>query len=88
MAFSTARHDNRADDPDESRVLKSTVRFVGQRVAAVVADSVAIAEKACRAIAVEHQELPAGFHPEVAHTPAPRHRSRWRRHLHAVCWHR
>ncbi|MDP9167604.1 MAG: 2Fe-2S iron-sulfur cluster-binding protein, partial [Actinomycetota bacterium] len=53
IAFSTARHDNRLDDPDDSLVLDDTVRFVGQRVAAVVADTVAIAERACRAIHVE-----------------------------------
>jgi putative selenate reductase molybdopterin-binding subunit len=69
VAFSTARHDNRADDPDDTLVLDSTVRFVGQRVAAVVADSLAIAEKACRAISVEYEELPAVFGPEAALAP-------------------
>jgi putative selenate reductase molybdopterin-binding subunit len=69
VAFSTARHDNRADDPDDTLVLDSTVRFIGQRVAAVVADSLAIAEKACRAISVENEELPAVFSPEAALTP-------------------
>jgi putative selenate reductase molybdopterin-binding subunit len=69
VAFSTARHDNRSDDPDDTLVLDSTVRFVGQRVAAVVADSSAIAEKACRAISVEYEELPAVFDPEVARSP-------------------
>ncbi|MCZ8379224.1 molybdopterin-dependent oxidoreductase [Mycobacterium sp. CPCC 205372] len=68
-AFSTARHENRLDDPDDTRVLDDTVRFVGQRVAAVVADSPAIAEQACRLIAVEYRELPAVFDPERARTP-------------------
>jgi putative selenate reductase molybdopterin-binding subunit len=65
-AFSTARHDSRLDDPDDTRVLDDTVRFVGQRVAAVVADDLAAAEKACRAIVVDYDELPAVFDPELA----------------------
>jgi putative selenate reductase molybdopterin-binding subunit len=73
VAFSTGRHENRQDDPDDTYVLDSTVRFVGQRVAAVVADTLAIAEKACRAVVVEYEELPAVFDPEVARAPgAPR----------------
>ena len=32
--FSTARHENRLDDPDDTRMLDDVVRFVGQRVAA------------------------------------------------------
>ncbi|MCV7252144.1 molybdopterin-dependent oxidoreductase [Mycobacterium hackensackense] len=69
VAFSTARHEDRTDDPDDTVVLDDTVRFIGQRVAAVVADSVAAAEKACRAIAVEYAELPAVFDPDVARRP-------------------
>jgi putative selenate reductase molybdopterin-binding subunit len=69
VAFSTARHQNRLDDPDDTYVLDDIVRFIGQRVAAVVADSPAIAENACRAIAVEYQALPAVFDPEVARSP-------------------
>ena len=73
VAFSTARHDSRLDDPDDSFVLDDTVRFAGQRVAAVVADTLAIAENACRRIHVEYDELPAVFDPEAARTPgAPR----------------
>lgn len=66
VAFSTARHESRLDDPDDSFVLDDTVRFVGQRVAAVVADTLAVAETACRAIVVEYEELPAVFDPELA----------------------
>lgn len=69
VAFSTARHDSRLDDPDDSVVLDDTVRFVGQRVAAVVADSMAVAEAACRAIAVEYHELPAVLDPDLARSP-------------------
>ncbi|BBZ79891.1 oxidoreductase [Mycolicibacterium anyangense] len=66
VAFSTARHEAREDDPDDTRILDDTVRFVGQRVAAVVADSLAIAEKACRAITVDYEPLPAVFDPDRA----------------------
>jgi CO/xanthine dehydrogenase Mo-binding subunit/aerobic-type carbon monoxide dehydrogenase small subunit (CoxS/CutS family) len=66
VAFSTARHDSRADDPDDWFVLDDTVRFVGQRVAAVIADTPALADNACRLIQVEYSELPAVFDPEAA----------------------
>lgn len=69
VLFSTARHEHRTDDPDDTRMLDSTVRFIGQRVAAVVADSVGIAERACRAIQVEYDELPAVFDPDDARSP-------------------
>lgn len=48
------------------RVLTDTVRFVGDKVAAVAAESAAIAEKALRLIEVEYQELPAVFDAESA----------------------
>jgi len=69
VAFSTARHQIRAEDPDDTRVLDDTVRFIGQRVAAVVADTAAVADRACRAIIVEYDELPAVFDPEEARRP-------------------
>ncbi|WP_165069364.1 molybdopterin-dependent oxidoreductase [Marisediminicola senii] len=68
VLFSTGRHQARTDDPDDTRVLDTTVRFYGQRVAAVVAESVAIAEEACRLIRVEYEVLPANFDPELAST--------------------
>ncbi len=64
--FSTARHQDPFDDPDDTRVLDPVLRFIGQRVAAVVADSEAIAEAACRLIAVEYELLPAVFDPAEA----------------------
>jgi CO/xanthine dehydrogenase Mo-binding subunit/aerobic-type carbon monoxide dehydrogenase small subunit (CoxS/CutS family) len=69
VPFSTARHENRLDDPDDTYVLDDVVRFIGQRVAAVVADSAAIAENACRLINVEYEALPAVFDPETARSP-------------------
>ena len=41
VLYSTARHESRLDDPDDTRMLDDVVRFRGQRVAAVVAESVA-----------------------------------------------
>ncbi len=67
--YSTARHEHRDDDPDDTRMLDDVVRFKGQRIAAVVADSVATAELACRLIDVEYEVLPAVFDPEEARQP-------------------
>lgn len=64
--YSTARHENRLDDPDDTRMFDDVVRFVGQRLAAVVATIAAAAEQACRQIQVEYEVLPAVFHPEMA----------------------
>lgn len=69
VRFSTARHESRDDDPDDTVILDDIVRFVGQRVAAVVADSVAVAEAACRAIAVDYEPRPAVFDPDTARRP-------------------
>ncbi len=72
VRFSTARHENRLDDPDDTVLLDRVVRFRGQRVAAVVAETLAVAEAACRAIHVEYELLPAVFDPEeAAHAGAP-----------------
>ena len=67
--FSTARHENPLDDPDDTRVLDDVVRFIGQRVAAVLADTEAAAEAGCRALRVEYEVLPAVFDPEAAMRP-------------------
>jgi len=71
--FSTAQHENVAEDPADTRVLDDVVRFAGQRVAAVVATSEAAAEAGCRAITVEYELLPPVLDPEAAMAPgAPR----------------
>jgi CO/xanthine dehydrogenase Mo-binding subunit/aerobic-type carbon monoxide dehydrogenase small subunit (CoxS/CutS family) len=67
--FSTARHEIDAMDPEDTRILDDTVRFIGQKVAAVVADSEAIAEEACRRIDVVYDILPAVFDPAAAIAP-------------------
>src|ERR1700694_2716845 len=41
--FSTARHERARMDPDDTRVLDNVVRFIGQKVAAVVAETEAAA---------------------------------------------
>ncbi len=69
VLFSTARHDNRLDDPDDGRVFDVTLRFVGQRVAAVVADSMTIARRASSLITTEYEVLPANFDPALATEP-------------------
>ncbi len=67
--FSTARHEITHDDPDDTRVLDDVVRFVGQRVAAVVGDSEAAAEEGCRRLQIDYELLPAVFDPEEAMLP-------------------
>jgi putative selenate reductase molybdopterin-binding subunit len=64
--FSTAQHEHAAEDPADTRVLDDVVRHAGQRVAAVVADSEAAAEAACRLIRVDYERLPAVRDPEAA----------------------
>jgi CO/xanthine dehydrogenase Mo-binding subunit/aerobic-type carbon monoxide dehydrogenase small subunit (CoxS/CutS family) len=67
--FSTARHEHPTEDPDDTRVLDDTVRHIGQRVAAVVADSEAAAEEGCRRIEVTYEILPSVLDPEEAMRP-------------------
>ncbi|WP_345801098.1 molybdopterin-dependent oxidoreductase [Microbacterium sp. AZCO] len=67
--YSTARHEHREDDPDDTRLLDDVVRHVGQRVAAVVAETSAAAEQGLRRIRVEYEQLPAVFTPEEARRP-------------------
>ncbi|MDO5866125.1 MULTISPECIES: molybdopterin-dependent oxidoreductase [Paenarthrobacter] len=67
--FSTAQHEHYTDDPDDTRVLDNVVRFIGQRVAAVVAESVGAAEAGARALEVEYELLDAVFTPLEAILP-------------------
>ncbi|MFI6622562.1 molybdopterin-dependent oxidoreductase [Streptomyces sp. NPDC050528] len=67
--FSTARHEHPTEDPDDTRVLDDTVRYIGQRVAAVVADSEAAAEEGCRRIEMTYKILPSVLDPEEAMRP-------------------
>ncbi|KOU30970.1 aldehyde oxidase [Streptomyces sp. WM6373] len=64
--YTTAIHTDHLVDPDDTFILDDTVRFVGQRVAAVLADTVAAAEEGCRKVVVRYEPLPAVFDPEAA----------------------
>lgn len=64
--FSTAGHGEPVPDPHDRYLLDNKVRFVGDRVAAVVAESVAIAERACQQIRVEYEVLPSVLSPAAA----------------------
>ena len=65
-AGSTARPCTRiiCVDPDDTYMLDNVARFVGQRVAAVVAETEAAAEAGCRALEVDYEMLPAVFDPD------------------------
>jgi len=67
--FSTGRHANPDDDPYDTLVLDRTVRFHGQRVAAVVAETVAAAEAGCALVSVDYEVLPAVTSPAAALAP-------------------
>ncbi|WP_432501103.1 molybdopterin-dependent oxidoreductase [Kineococcus arenarius] len=69
VLFSTGRHENRLDDPDDTLVLDPVVRHHGQRVAIAVADSVALAQQALQLVAVQYEVLPAVLDPERATEP-------------------
>jgi CO/xanthine dehydrogenase Mo-binding subunit/aerobic-type carbon monoxide dehydrogenase small subunit (CoxS/CutS family) len=67
--FSTANHDDFHSDPSDNYILDDVVRHVGDRAAAVVADSVGAAEEGCRRLEVDYEILPAVFDPEEAMRP-------------------
>ncbi|MFD6433791.1 molybdopterin-dependent oxidoreductase [Streptomyces venezuelae] len=69
VLYSSARHEHPTEDPDDTRVLDDTVRYVGQRVAAVVADSEQAAEEGCRRVEVTYERLPHVIDPEAAMAP-------------------
>src|SRR6266566_1540637 len=64
--FSTARHERDWMDPDDTRVLDQVVRFIGQKVAAVLAETEAAAEEGCRRLKVGYEILPAVVDPAQA----------------------
>ena len=67
--FSTARHEKDWMDPDDTRVLDDVVRFVGQKVAVVVAESEGAAEEGCRRLKVNYEILPHVVDPAAAIAP-------------------
>jgi len=64
--YTSALHDDYRVDPDDTYILDDVVRYVGQRVAAVAAESEGIAEAACRLIEVDYEILAAVFDAEEA----------------------
>ncbi len=69
VLYSTARHENPLDDAADTVVLDDVVRFVGQRVAVVVAESVAAAERGVALVRVDYQVLPAVLDAAAALAP-------------------
>ncbi len=65
--YSTATHEDHLVDPDDTYILDNIVRFVGQRVAAVVAETEGAAEEACRLLEVEYELLHAGVRSRARH---------------------
>jgi len=71
--YTTAGQGYPEPGPWDTRILDETVRYVGDRVAFVAAESVEIAQKAIEAIEVEYNELPANFDAEKAMDLPPIH---------------
>ena len=65
-AYSTAGHSDPVPDPLDHYILDTKVRFIGDRIAAVVAESVAIALAACQLIEVDYEILPHVVDPVTA----------------------
>ena len=65
-AYSTAGHGAPVPDPFDHYLLDNKVRFIGDRVAAVVASSEAIAALACELIEVDYEILPHVIDPAIA----------------------
>lgn len=65
-AYSTAGHGAPVPDPLDHYLLDNKVRFIGDRVAAVVAESEAIAAIACEQIEVDYEILPHAVDPVEA----------------------
>ena len=67
--YTSATHEDFNVDPNDSYLLDNVVRFIGQRVAAVVAESEAAAEEGTGLIEVDYEVLPPVFDPEEAMKP-------------------
>jgi putative selenate reductase molybdopterin-binding subunit len=67
--FTTAAHDDFRVDPDDTYMLDNVARHVGQRVAAVVAETEAAAEQGCRLVEIDYEVLDAVFDADQAMLP-------------------
>ncbi|KXB00244.1 hypothetical protein AKJ47_01460 [candidate division MSBL1 archaeon SCGC-AAA261G05] len=66
VKFTTAGQAYPEPSPYDTKILNEKVRFVGEPVAIVAAESKAAARKAANKIKVEYKKLPAVFDPEEA----------------------
>ncbi|MEL6221868.1 MAG: molybdopterin cofactor-binding domain-containing protein [Cyanobacteria bacterium J06627_8] len=64
--YSTAGHGAPVPDPHDHYLLDNKVRFVGDRVAAVVAETSVLADQACALIEVDYDILPHVLDPDIA----------------------
>lgn len=69
VAYTTAGQSDPEPGPHDNYSLDYKLRFVGDRVAAVAAETEAIALKALELIEVEYEELPAVFDPRESMKP-------------------
>jgi putative selenate reductase molybdopterin-binding subunit len=69
VAYTTAGQSHPEPGPHDNYSLDNKVRFVGDRVAAVAAESEAIAEQALDLIEVDYEMLPAIFDPRESMKP-------------------
>lgn len=66
LPYGTGTHNDFRVEPDDTYILDNVVRFVGERFAAVVAETEGAAEEACRLLEVDYEILPAVLDPEEA----------------------
>jgi len=71
--YTTAGQGYPEPSPRDSRILESIVRYVGDEVAIVAAESIEIAENAIENIKVKYEILPANFEMETATEFYPLH---------------
>ncbi|HOO63556.1 MAG TPA: molybdopterin-dependent oxidoreductase [Synergistaceae bacterium] len=69
VLYTSAGQGNPEPSPYDMVLFDNRVRFVGDRVALVAAETEEIAREACAKIRVEYRELPANFRPERARDP-------------------
>ncbi len=72
--YTTAGQGYPEPSPRDYRILDDTVRYVGDNIAFVAAESLEIAEKAINAISVNYNKLPANFDAEFATRSTQMHR--------------
>jgi putative selenate reductase molybdopterin-binding subunit len=66
VSYSSGRHEKVNDDPLDTVLFDRVVRFEGQRVAAVVAETLAAAQAAAALVTVDYQPRPAVLDPDQA----------------------